>query len=547
MAPPRLPRDCPAYAMTRIIGIDLGTTNTCAAYVSNKIPRVIPTEGGFNTMPSVVTLHPSGSLLVGQAAKEQMVINPEHTLHGVKRLLGRQYKSKVVQELARRVSYKIVEAEGGWAAFEVDGKTHSPVEMQTIILKHLKRYAEIHLGEEIPDAVIAVPAYYTDHQRALVKQAGSQAGWNVRRIVNEPTAAALAYGFNRGFDQKILIYDLGGGTFDVSILELTGNVFQVIATGGDTFLGGVDFDNRVMEYIIDRFKKQSKIDLTEDTRALQKVRGAAERAKIELSLLINTQIRVPAVIERRGKLVDLEMVLDRDTLNQLTGDLVNRTVEVIDKVLAARKLNKSDIDELIFVGGQTRMPLVVDVISSHFGKGPRRGVHPDECVALGAALLGDSLAKIDAVTLLDALSVPIGIATPEGYLQVVIDKHTQLPHIGTVELPTREDNQTTMQIDVFQGEPGSVLDSEYLGSLIYKSIPAAPAGEVKVQIELQLDSEGMLSVVAKNSKTGEPETLSLATLERPQAPQEVVGETATHEAEEARTGLRSLVRNLLNR
>ncbi len=530
--------------MSKIIGIDLGTTNSCAAFVSNKIPRVIPIEGGYNTMPSVVTLHPSGSVLVGQQAKEQLGALPERTIHGVKRLLGRQSSSKVVQELKRRVTYNIVPGPGGEAAVEVAGKQHTPVELQAKILQHIKRYAEINMGEDIPDVVIAVPAYYTDHQRALVKEAGKAAGWNVRRIVNEPTAAALAYGFNRGFDQKILIYDLGGGTFDVSVLELTGNVFQVIATGGDTFLGGADFDNRIIEWIVDRWKKQTKIDLAEEPRALGLVRSAAERAKIELSLLVNTQIRVPNIVERRGKPVDLELVLDRDTLNQLTSDLVQRTIQVVDQVLAERNIDKRDIDELILVGGQTRMPLVTDVISNHFQKAPRKGVHPDEVVALGAALLGDSLSKIDAVTLLDALSVPIGVATPEGQLRVVIDKHTQLPHKGTLELPTTSDNQSSMQLDVFQGEAGSVLDAEYLGTLLYKDLPAATAGGLRVKLQLELDSEGMLVVTASNDKSTAVETLTLATIERPQVPEERPEAVTAEAAEGGQSGLRGLVRGL---
>ena len=534
--------------MSKIIGIDLGTTNTCSAFVSNKIPRVIPIEGGFNTMPSVVCLHPSGSVLVGQSAKEQMIGQPEHTFHGIKRLLGRQYSSKVVQELKRRVSYKIVAGEGGEAAVSAGGKTYAAVELLTKILSHVKRYAEIHLGEDIPDAVIAVPAYFSDHQRALVKKAGAQARFNVRRIVNEPTAAALAYGFNRGFDQKVVIYDLGGGTFDVSILEITGNVFQVIATGGDTFLGGADFDGRITDWIVETFKRQSKVDVTDDLAAMQRIRQAAERAKIELSLLINTQIRISPLLERKGKAIDLDLRLDRETLNQSSSDLVQRTVAVTDRVLAERKLSLGDIDELIFVGGQTRMPQVVDTISTHFGKQPRKGVNPDECVALGAALLGDSLAKIESVTLLDAISVPIGVASADGSLRIVIDKHTQLPFTGRTELPTTADSQAEMQIEVFQGEAGPLANAEYLGTMTYRQLPAAPAGSVRVGLEFSLDAEGMLTIVAKHSQGGAPETLQLATRERPVAIVDgtsVAGAEESVSAEEAgKPGSRGFLRNL---
>jgi molecular chaperone DnaK len=533
-----------ATGMSRIIGIDLGTTNTCAGFVSNKFPRVIPIEGGYNLMPSVVSLHPSGTVLVGEKAREQMVAHPERTIHGVKRLLGRQFYSKTVRELQERIRYRIVAGPGGEAAVEVGGHIHSAVELQTEILRQVKRYAEIHLGEEIPEAVIAVPAYYTDHQRVLVKQAGTAAGFKVRRIVNEPTAAALAYGFNRGYDQKILIYDLGGGTFDVSVLELTGNVFQVMATGGDTYLGGADFDARIVEWLVESVKKQSKVDLREEPRAMQRVGTAAERAKIELSLLMNTQIRLPGLIERRGRPLDIELMLDRETLNQLTRSLVERTLEVVDAVLGTRNIDKHGIDELILVGGQTRMPLVNDLISAHFGKTPRKGVNPDECVAIGAALLGDSLAKIDAVTLLDTLSIPIGVALPNGLLQVVIDKHTPLPQTGVLELPTSEDGQSLMQIDIFQGEAGPVREAEYLGTLTCKNIPPAPAGTVKVMLELKLDAEGLLTITARHEPGGTPEVLQLATVERPTAKLETALPEPASAAAEEKAGIRGLVRNL---
>ncbi len=509
--------------MSRIIGIDLGTTNTCTAYVSNMIPRVIPIESGFNTMPSVVSLTADGRVLVGQAAKEHGLLQPERTIVGVKRLLGRQFGSPVVQDLARRTSYAIVADERGEAAVEVGTTRHSTAEIQSHILRQVKRYAEINLGEAIPEVVIAVPAYYSDHQRALVKQAGQQAGWTVRRIINEPTAAALAYGFNRGFDQKILIYDLGGGTFDVSVLELTGNVFQVIATGGDMFLGGADFDARVQAWIVEQFRKQTKIDLAEEPAALQRIREAAERAKIELSLLVNTEIRLPALLERRGKPVDLTLVLDRETLNALTRDLVERTIAVVDQVLADAALGKQEIEEVIPVGGQTRMPLVVDAITQHFGKAPRKGVHPDECVALGAALLGDSLAKIDAVTLLDTLSVPIGRADPAGNLAVLIGKNVSLPFKAATEVRTEHDGQTSVQLDVFQGEAGvPVREAEYLGTLVYDALAPGPAGSAGLAVELLLDGEGMLNITATDLASGEKRAMALATLERPAAATPVI-------------------------
>ena len=512
--------------MALTIGIDLGTTNTCAAFVSNKIPRVIPAEAGYNTMPSTVSLQMDGSVLVGENAKESRVMAPQRTLVGIKRLFGRQFASPVVQALVDYFPYKIVADSDGEAAVEIDSKTHSCSELQSHILRHVKRYAEIQMGDDIPDVVIAVPAYFNDHQRTLVKKAGEIAGWNVRRVVNEPTAAALAYGFNRGFDQKILIYDLGGGTFDVSVLELTGNVFQVIATGGDMFLGGTDFDNRIVDWILESFRKQTKIDLSEEVHALQQVREAAERAKIELSILANTEIRLPGITERRGKMLDLQLVLDRSTLNDITHDLVEQTLKTVDRVLEEKGLSRSSINEVILVGGQTRMPLVVESITNHLGQSPRKGVHPDECVALGAALLADSLDQIDSVILLDALSIPIGIADPSGNLSVVIDKHTSLPTRESSSIPTTKDNQDSLQVEIYQGESGEpVSEAEYLGTLTYDKIPAAQAGQIQVHIEFSLDEEGMLSLKATDTATQTaPRELNLATIQRKVPERNVIDE-----------------------
>jgi len=535
--------------MTRIIGIDLGTTNTCAAFVSNKVPRIVPVEGGFNTMPSVVTFLADGSVTVGQGAREQLQVGRERLLYGVKRLLGRQFNSPTVTDLRRYYAYEIVPGENGEAAVKIGDKIHSCTEIQSKILSQIRRYAEIHLGEEIPDVVIAVPAYYSDHQRSLVKQAGKLAGWTVRRVVNEPTAAALAYGFNRGFNQKILVYDLGGGTFDVSVLEITGNVFQVVATGGDLFLGGTDFDNRILAWLIDQFRRQTKIDLLDEVVSLPRLRDAAERAKIELSLLANTQVRLPGVVERRGKRVDFEMVLDRDTLNDLTRELVQRTTEVVTVLLKDKCIDKNEIDEIIMVGGQTRMPLVVEMISQYFGKIPRKGVNPDECVALGAALLGDSLAQIDAVTLLDTLSVPIGIADATGGFQVVIPKHSSLPYTATVTVETTRDNQTEIETEVYQGEPGTVRRAEYLGTLRIADLPKAPAKAQRVPLTFALDSEGMLKVTTVTAAGATTREIQLSTVERPPLPDERVNESAhaAVSASTARLSVRDLVKTLFNR
>ncbi|MGZ6141527.1 MAG: Hsp70 family protein, partial [Myxococcaceae bacterium] len=394
----------------RIVGIDLGTTNTLVASVRNRIPKVVPTDRGNLVLPSVVALSEKGDLLVGKMAKDQMVVNPKNTVYGTKRLIGRQYASRVVQELKEYFTYDILEGKKGDVAVNLGGTTYSLEEIGAFILGHAKRISEQFLGGPCPEAVISVPAYYNDLQRAAVKEAGRLAGFEVKRIVNEPTAAALAYGFNRGLDQNVLVYDLGGGTFDVSVLQITGNVFEVLATGGDTFLGGVDFDNRIIDYVLETFQQQTRVDLSQSPIAMQRIKNAAEAAKIDLTLIPNVVIELPYIEERKGKPLDMRIPLSREQLNTLTRDLVDRTFDLCDRVLADRGISKSSIDEIILVGGQSRMPLVQQEIARHFGKPPRKGVHPDESVALGAALLAESLGNIDAVTLLDALSMPIGFA-----------------------------------------------------------------------------------------------------------------------------------------
>src|SRR5512144_1562585 len=366
-----------------LLGIDLGTTNTCVAYVRNKVARIVPSDRGALILPSVVAIGDKGDLLVGNVAKDQMVVNPRNTIYGAKRLIGRQYNSKVVQDIKHYFSYEIVEGPNGEAAVVLAGKVYSLPQISAFVLQHCKRVAEATLGQEITDAVVSVPAYYNDNQRNAVKEAGKLAGFNVKRIVNEPTAAALAYGFNRGLDQKLLVYDLGGGTFDVSVLHVTGNVFEVLATGGDTFLGGVDFDNRIIDYVLETFQQQTRVDLSQSPIAMQRIKNAAEAAKIDLTLIPNVVIELPYIEERKGKPLDLRIPLSREQLNALTRDLVDRTFDLCDRVLADKGIAKSNIDEIILVGGQSRMPLVQQEITRHFGKPPRKGVHPDESVALG--------------------------------------------------------------------------------------------------------------------------------------------------------------------
>src|SRR5512142_1063273 len=372
-----------------IVGIDLGTTNACVAHVRSRIPRVVPTDKGSLILPTVVAMGEKGDILVGAVAKDQLVVNPKNTIYGAKRLIGRKWNSKVVQELRNYYSYEIVEGPAGDAAVMLGGQ--------------VRTIPEAFLQKGIDEAVISVPAYYSDAQRHAVRDAGRLAGFDVKRIVNEPTAAALAYGFSRGLDQKVLVYDLGGGTFDVSVLQLSGNVFEVLATGGASFLGGVDFDNRIIDFVLEDFWRQHKIDLAQSPIAMQRVKKGVEAAKIDLSLLPNVGIDLPYIEEKKGKPLDVRMPFSRAQLNELTVDLVERTFQLCDEVLASKEIRPADIDEIILVGGQSRMPLVQQKIQEHFGKPPRKGVHPDECVALGAALLGDSLDQIDSVTLVDVL------------------------------------------------------------------------------------------------------------------------------------------------
>jgi molecular chaperone DnaK len=492
-----------------LLGIDLGTTNTCVAYVRNKVARVVPSDKGSLILPSVVAMSDKGDLLVGNVAKDQMVVNPRNTIYGAKRLIGRQYNSKVVQDIKHYFSYEIVEGPNGEAAVVLAGKVYSLPQISAFVLQHCKRVAEATLGQEITEAIISVPAYYNDNQRNAVKEAGKLAGFNVKRIVNEPTAAALAYGLNRGFDHKVLVYDLGGGTFDVSVLQLHGNVMEVLATGGDTFLGGVDFDNRIIDFVLEEFRNQTKIDLTQSPIAMQRIKNGAEAAKIDLSLLSNVVIELPYIADRKGKPVDLRIPLSRERVNTLVMDLVEKTFQLVERVLGEKSLNRGDIQEVLLVGGQTRMPLVQGKAHQFFGKPPRKGVHPDESVALGAALLADSMQEIDSVTLVDALSMPIGFSMPGGRFRKVIEKNTQIPSKSSFRLPATRDGKG-LELDIFQGDGDRIIDNEYLGTLKF---PAEVAGQ---RVHFILDEECLLHVTLE-SASGQIRELTLATHDTPEA------------------------------
>ncbi len=492
-----------------LLGIDLGTTNTCVAYVRNKVARIVPSDRGALILPSVVAVSEKGDLLVGNVAKDQMVVNPRNTIYGAKRLIGRQYNSKVVQDIKHYFSYEIVEGTNGEAAVVLAGKVYSLPQISAFVLQHCKRVAEATLGQEISEAIISVPAYYNDNQRNAVKEAGKLAGFNVKRIVNEPTAAALAYGLNRGFDHKVLVYDLGGGTFDVSVLQLHGNVMEVLATGGDTFLGGVDFDNRIIDFVLEEFRNETKIDLTQSPIAMQRIKNAAEASKIDLSLLSNVVMELPYVTDRKGKPVDLRIPLSRERINTLTMDLVDRSFELVERVLGEKNLNRQDIQEVLLVGGQTRMPLVQGKAHQFFGKPPRKGVHPDESVALGAALLADSMQEIDSVTLVDALSMPIGFAVSGGRFRKVIEKNTQIPSKSSFRLPPAKEGKG-LELDIFQGDSDRIIDNEYLGTLRF---PAESAGQ---RVNFILDEECLLHVTVETA-SGITREVMLATRDTPDA------------------------------
>ncbi len=502
-----------------IIGIDLGTTNACVAHVRSRIPRVVPTDRGNLILPSVVALSERGEFLVGGVAKDQLVVNPKNTIYGAKRLIGRKWNSRVVQELRNYYSYDIVEGPAGEAAVLLGGQVYTLPQISAFVLAHIKKIAEAFLQRDIPEAIISVPAYYSDAQRQAVREAGKLAGFDVKRIVNEPTAAALAYGFSRGLDQKILVYDLGGGTFDVSVLQLSGNVFEVLATGGDTFLGGVDFDNRIIDYALEEFWQQHKIDLAQSPIAMQRVKNGAEAAKIDLSLIPNAVIDLPFLEERKGRPLDLRLPLSRQRLEELTHDLVERTFDLCDEVLAERRLSPKDIDEVILVGGQSRMPLVQEKIREHFGRPARKGVHPDECVALGAALLGDSLDTIDSVTLVDVLSMPIGIATPTAHMRRVLDKNTTIPSTKSFRLPPPREPGQPIEIDIYQGESDLIVDNEFLGSI---RLPAAATGR---RIDFKLDEECLLKVSFDDPAKGMT-ALELATRDTPEALKRALADAA---------------------
>jgi molecular chaperone DnaK len=497
--------------MSKIIGIDLGTTYSCVAVAERGATRVLQNRTGQTTTPSVVAITDSGKRLVGQLAKRQAITNPRNTIYGAKRLIGRRWESADVQRALKMVSYDCAQGPHADVRIKLAGNAYSIPEVSSMVLTEMKLVAEKALGESVTKAVITVPAYFNDNQRQATKDAGRIAGLEVLRIINEPTAAALAYGFGKGLQQKVAIYDLGGGTFDISILEIGQGVFEVLATAGDTFLGGEDFDERIIEWLVSAFQKEHGVDLRQDKMALQRLRDGAERAKIELSSQNETDINLPFIFTtEKNQALHLQKRLTRTQLNDMVKDLVDRTVAISEKALSSSGLKKPDISAVILVGGMTRMPVVQQAVQSYFGIAPSKGVHPDEVVACGAAIQGHLLASGDSQTLLlDVTPHKLGIMVAGGLFDVIIDKDTTIPTSQNKVFTTVRDNQNQVRIMVMQGEFEKAEKNELLGEFILDQLRPAPRGEVKVEVTFEISADGILGVSAKDLDTGRAQAITV--------------------------------------
>ncbi|CAB4375826.1 unnamed protein product [Rhizophagus irregularis] len=493
-----------------VIGIDLGTTNSCVGVMEGKNPKIIENSEGSRTTPSVIGFAKDGELLVGQAAKRQAVINPENTIFAAKRLIGRVFDDPAVQEEAKAVPFKIIKHTNGDAWVEAHGKKYSPPQIGAFVLNKMKETAEGYLGKKVHKAVITVPAYFNDAQRQATKDAGKISGLEVLRVINEPTAAALAYGLDKSGDRVIAVYDLGGGTFDVSILEIQNGVFEVKSTNGDTALGGEDFDSKIVKFIVQDFKKEQGIDLTSDKMAIQRIREAAEKAKIELSSTVQTDLNLPFITADSTGPKHINIKLTRSKFESLTKDLVDRTVEPCEKALKDAGINKNDIKEVILVGGMSRMPKVIDSVKSIFGREPTKSVNPDEAVAIGAAVQGAVLAgSVTDILLLDVTPLSLGIETLGGVFTKLIERNSTIPTKKSQVYSTAADGQTKVDVKVYQGERQLVKDNKLLGNFVLDGIPPAPKGAPQIEVTFDIDADGIVNVSAKDKGTNRDQSITI--------------------------------------
>jgi molecular chaperone DnaK len=498
--------------MEKVIGIDLGTTNSCVAIVENGVPTVIPNRGGYKTTPSMVAVTEAGKRLVGHIAKRQAITNAENTVYAAKRLIGRKWNSPQVKNAVATSSYRIVQGPHNDVRIVLREKEYSVSEISAMVLQEMKVIAEDYLGEPAGKAVITVPAYFNDNQRQATKDAGEIAGLDVIRIINEPTAAALSYGFGKNVEKTIAVYDFGGGTFDISILEIgSSGVFKVIATAGDTFLGGEDVDARVIDWLVQGFKQENGIDLRQDRMALQRLKDAAEKAKCELSSVRETEVNLPFIISSgRNEALHLQRTIDRQTLEELSGDLIERTVDICRQTLADARLAKEDIEEVLLVGGMTRMPKIQHAVAEFFERDPCKGIHPDESVALGAGIQGSALiGDKQNMVLLDVTPHALGIMTQGGYFEELIPQNTTVPTHRTKIFTTSRDSQTAVKIVVMQGESERAEENELLGEFILTGLRRAPKGAVEIEVTFEINADGIVSVHAKDLETSKEQSIEV--------------------------------------